>query len=98
MIIILSLIYNLVLDLATVRLLLLLVVTNDLICALEKKQHCAALFVDLSKAFDSVECMLPLNKLRNSGFGPKAVKWSRNYFVDQTQCVHEVGHILIVLR
>lgn len=39
-------------------------------------------FVDLSKAFDSVDHELVLNKFRKVGFGPKAVKWFRHYFVD----------------
>lgn len=48
-------------------------VTNNIINALDKKeQHRAALFIDLSKAFDSVEHELLLNKLMNFGF--KTVK------------------------
>ncbi len=61
---------------------------NDIIGALDKKQHCAALFVDLSKAFDSVNHELLLNKLSSAGFGPGTLKWFRNYLVDRTQCVH----------
>ena len=69
-----------------------MVVTNDLIVALDRKQDCAALFLDLSKVFDSVDHELLLNKLRNAGFGPKAVKWLRNYYIVRTQCVHAEGH------
>ena len=68
------------------------IVTNDIINALDKKQHCAALFVDLSKAFDSVDHALLLNKLRSIGFSPKAVKWFQNYFTDRTQCVYAERH------
>lgn len=52
-----------------------MVVINYLIGALDRKQHCAALFVDLSKGFDSVDHELLLNKLRDAGFCPNAVKW-----------------------
>ena len=30
-------------------------VINDILVALDKKQHCASLFIDLSKAFDTVD-------------------------------------------
>ena len=46
------------------------------------------LFEDLSKAFYSVDHELLLNKLRDVGFGPKAVKCFTNYYEDQTQCVY----------
>lgn len=56
------------------------VVTNDLIGNFDRKQNCAALFVDLFKASDSVDDFL-LNFQNNVGFSPKAVKWFRNYLV-----------------
>lgn len=67
-------------------------VTNDIIGALDKKQHAAALFVDLSKAFDSVDHGLLLTKLRSVGLSEKAVAWFQNYFVDRTQCVYAEGY------
>jgi hypothetical protein len=63
-------------------------VENYIINALDKKQHCTALFVDLSKAFDSVDHELLLARLRNIGLSEGAVNWLRNYFSDRTQCVH----------
>lgn len=45
-----------------------MMVINDVVDALDKKQQCAALFVDLSKAFDLVDHELLLNKLMNAGF------------------------------
>ncbi len=39
-------------------------VTNYLITALDKRQHCAALFVDLTKAFDLVDHALLLQRLK----------------------------------
>ncbi len=69
-----------------------MVVTNDLIGALDRKQLCAGLFVDLSQASDSVDFELLLNKLRNAGFSPKAVNWFGHYFVDRLQCFHAEGY------
>lgn len=67
-------------------------VTNDIIGALDKKQHSAALFVDLSKAFDSVDHGLLLTKLRSIGLSEKAVAWFQNYLVDRIQCVYAEGY------
>lgn len=67
-------------------------VANDIINALDKKQHCAALFVDLSKAFDSVDHELLLARLRNIGLSEGAVNWFRNYLSDRTQCVYTDNH------
>lgn len=64
------------------------VVVNDIINGLDKKQSCAAVFVDLSKAFDSVDHTLLLTRLRSSGLGDMAVQWFRSYLTDRTQCVH----------
>ena len=61
-------------------------VANYIINALDKKQHCAALLVDLSKAFDSVDHELLLARLRNIGLSEGAVNWFRNYRSNRTQC------------
>jgi hypothetical protein len=53
-------------------------VANNIINGLDKRQHCAALFVDLSKAFDSVDHELFLARLRNIGLSEGAVNWFRN--------------------
>lgn len=63
------------------------VVTNDLITALDRRQHCAALFVDLTKAFDLVDHALLLQRLKSIGLGNSALSWFKNYLSDRTQCV-----------
>ena len=63
-------------------------VVNYIINALDKKQHCAALFVGLSKAFDSVDHELLLARLRNIGLSEGTVNCFRNYLSDRTQCVY----------
>ena len=50
--------------------------------ALDKKQYCAALFVELSKAFDSVDHELLLARLSITGLSEGAVNWFRNYLSD----------------
>jgi hypothetical protein len=50
---------------------------------LDKKQRCAALFVDLSKAFDSGDHELLLARLSNIGLCEGAVNWFRNYLSDR---------------
>lgn len=35
--------------------------------------------VDLSKAFNSVDHELPLDKFRNAGFGSKTLEWFKYY-------------------
>ncbi len=59
-------------------------VTNDIITALDGKKSCAALFIDLSKAFDSVHHDLLLHKC--GGFIDIVLKWFSNYLTGRTQC------------
>ncbi len=61
--------------------------TNDIVSPLDNKKHCAALFVDLSKAFDTVHHPLILHKLCNIGLRRKAYKWFQNYLFGRRQCV-----------
>lgn len=63
-----------------------LLVTNDLI---DSKKSCAALYIDFSKAFDSVgvDRNLLLQKLRPIGISEAALKWVDDYLSECTQCV-----------
>ncbi len=62
-------------------------VSNDIITALDSKKSCVALFIDLSKAFDSVDHKLMLQRLRYIGLSEPALKWFKIYFSERTQCV-----------
>ena len=62
-------------------------VTNHIISALDKKQHCAAVFVDLSKAFDTVDHDILLSKLFNIGLSESACAWFHDYLSDRRQCM-----------
>ena len=62
-------------------------VLNDILTALDKKLFCATLFVDLSKAFDTVDHSLLLERLRLIGFNPSACTWFKNYLSGRYQCI-----------
>lgn len=59
-------------------------VVNDISVALDK-QHCASLFLDLSKAFDTVDHSVLKLRLLNSGLSEQAVAWFSNYLNDRSQ-------------
>ncbi|KAJ8287209.1 hypothetical protein GJAV_G00048920 [Gymnothorax javanicus] len=62
-------------------------VVNDILEALDKKFHCAALFVDLSKAFDIVDHSILCQRLSAIGFSSNAVGWFANYLSNRKQSV-----------
>lgn len=66
-------------------------VLNDFISAIDSKEYCAALFLDLSKAFDTVDHYVLSQTLVDIGMSPKAVKWFDNYLSGRTQSVHVDG-------
>lgn len=53
----------------------LLVTMEIIIQSLGKKQHSVALIVDSSKAFDSVNHKLLLQRLKSIGLGEMALNW-----------------------
>uniref|UniRef100_A0A3B4Z3D2 Reverse transcriptase domain-containing protein n=1 Tax=Stegastes partitus TaxID=144197 RepID=A0A3B4Z3D2_9TELE len=62
-------------------------VVNDIIEALDTKKLCTALFIDLSKAFDTVDHFILKQRLLNIGLSEQAVGWFENYLSERTQCV-----------
>lgn len=62
-------------------------VLNYVCNALEQKKHCAALFVDLTKAFDCVNHGFQLNRLKDIGISDPAGQWFKNYLTHRIQCV-----------
>lgn len=61
-------------------------VTNDIMNALYKKS-CAAIMINLSKAFDAVDHHLLLQRLQCIGFSSTVLRWFANYLSGSTQCV-----------
>uniref|UniRef100_A0A8C6KGR8 Reverse transcriptase domain-containing protein n=1 Tax=Nothobranchius furzeri TaxID=105023 RepID=A0A8C6KGR8_NOTFU len=62
-------------------------VVNDIIVVLDRKQFCASLFIDLSKAFDTVDHAILINRLISLGLSEHSVAWFSNYLTNRTQCV-----------
>ena len=62
-------------------------VVNDIVTALDQEKHCAALFIDLSKAFDTVDHSLLLHCLASLGLDNTSLNFFLNYFSDRRQCV-----------
>uniref|UniRef100_A0A674F593 Reverse transcriptase domain-containing protein n=1 Tax=Salmo trutta TaxID=8032 RepID=A0A674F593_SALTR len=66
-------------------------VLNDIVTAIDKKHYCAAVFIDLAKAFDSVNHHILIGRLSSLGFSNDCVAWFTNYFSDRVQCVKSEG-------
>ena len=60
-------------------------VLNDITEALDKKQHCISLFIDLSKAFDTVDHAILWKILSSVGLSEHAVAWFAIYLSDRFQ-------------
>uniref|UniRef100_A0A8K9UIW2 Reverse transcriptase domain-containing protein n=1 Tax=Oncorhynchus mykiss TaxID=8022 RepID=A0A8K9UIW2_ONCMY len=66
-------------------------VLNDIITAIDKRQYCAAVFIDLAKAFDSVNHRILIGRLNSLCFSNDCLAWFTNYFSDRVQCVKLEG-------
>ncbi|XDV16419.1 hypothetical protein PO909_016143 [Leuciscus waleckii] len=66
-------------------------VLNDIIAAIDKKQYCAAVYIDLSKAFDSVNHRVLISRLNSLGFSHDCLAWFSNYLSDRVQRVKSEG-------
>uniref|UniRef100_A0A8K9XKC5 Reverse transcriptase domain-containing protein n=1 Tax=Oncorhynchus mykiss TaxID=8022 RepID=A0A8K9XKC5_ONCMY len=66
-------------------------VLNDIITAIDKRHYCAAIFIDLAKAFDSVNHIILNGRLNSLGFSNDCLAWFTNYFSDRVQYVKSEG-------
>jgi hypothetical protein len=62
-------------------------VLNDIITAIDKRQYCAAVFIKLAKAFDSVNHRILIGRLNSLGFSNDCLAEFTNYFSDRVQCI-----------
>ena len=64
------------------------ILTSDLTLeAMDRKQVTALVLLDLSKAFDSIDYMSLLKKLRAMGTSKGAIQWFRSYLTARKQSV-----------
>ena len=66
---------------------LLTCVTNDWMLALDKGDYVVAAFLDMSKAFDTVNHNMLLQELLEIGIGGVALQWFHSYLTNRQQCV-----------
>ena len=66
-------------------------VLNDIITAIDKRQYCAAVFINLVEAFDSVNHHILIDRLNSLGFSNDCLAWFTNYFSDRVKCVKSEG-------
>uniref|UniRef100_A0A8K9VEK2 Reverse transcriptase domain-containing protein n=1 Tax=Oncorhynchus mykiss TaxID=8022 RepID=A0A8K9VEK2_ONCMY len=70
-------------------------VLNDIITAIDKRHYCAAIFIDLTKAFDSANHNILIGRLDSLGFSNDSLvyqlSWFTNYISDRVQCVKSKG-------
>ena len=65
----------------------LMVLMNNLISSLEKGENVVGVFLDFSKAFDTVDHLILLTKLEHYGIRGNALAWFRSYLTDHEQFV-----------
>ncbi len=63
-------------------------VLNDLMVSLDNKNHSAALFIDLSKAFDLIDHEIWKQRLLSVGLSVNTVGWFVNYLSERSQCIN----------
>ena len=62
-------------------------VLNDITSALDSKLHCAAIFIDLAKAFDTVNHSILSDRLNSIGVQGRSLEWFSSFLSGRTQSV-----------
>jgi retron-type reverse transcriptase len=66
---------------------LLLSSTDAILKAIDQRKVTVVVYLDMSKAFDSVNHKTLINKLKASGLSPSAVSWVRSYLSHRAHAV-----------
>ena len=67
--------------------------TNDWYLNLDKGQYTSVTFIDLKKAFDTVDHQILIRKLCVYGVAGKELNWFRSYLQNRKQCCKVNGHV-----
>lgn len=70
----------------------IVIALNDLTPALDTKQHCAAVFINIAKMIDSVDHSILLNRSDTRVSGHSLISFS-NYLFNKVQCVNLDLHL-----
>ena len=71
----------------------LLKCTNDWYLNLENSEYTAVTFIDLKKAFDTVNHDILIQKLEHYGVQNKEIRWFRSYLTNRKQCCKVNGQL-----
>ncbi len=66
-------------------------ITEDIKSALDKRKSCGGIFVDLQKAFDTVNHEILIHKLSHYGIRGIANNWFTSYLSNRSQFVSNLG-------
>ena len=76
----------------------LIMAMNNITQAIDNREHCVGLFLDLKKAFDTVDCDIMLRNLYFYGVRGNALNWFTSYLTNRTQSVKYCNSISNKLR
>ena len=65
--------------------------TTNVLNSMDQGEHCLSVFLDLSKALDTINHNLLLRKLRHYGIRGKALEWFGSYLINRQQYVSYKG-------
>ena len=60
--------------------------TDDIFLAMNENQSTLAVYIDLRKAFDTVNHIILIKKIEKLGLSASTVKWLTSYFTNRKKC------------